>query len=435
MARTSTHPPLNVFMNNRLVGQLRREKSGAIDFQYGESWLAWEHAIPVSLSLQLREDRYIGAPVIAVFDNLLPDNIEIRKRVSAKMQAGGTDAYSLLSAVGRDCVGALQFLPIDTAPNALDDIDGEELNDEQMEAILSDLKAAPLGLGQDQEFRISIAGAQEKTAFTWWNGKWILPHGTTPTTHIFKPQIGELPNGIDLKHSVENEYFCLKLCQNMGLPSAEVEMARFGDKSVLIVERFDRQIDGRRMLRLPQEDMCQALGVPPDAKYQSDGGPKMEDILIFLRGSNAPEIDQANFIKSNILFWLIGATDGHAKNFSIALEPGGRFSMTPLYDVLTAEPSFASGDIPRNKYRLAMSVGTNRHYQMIEIMPRHFVQTAKRADIGQGDVEAIFADVRKHAENALEKTIADLPPGFPSELVEPVAEAFRKRLALTENLD
>ena len=435
MARRSTHPPLNVFLNDRLVGQLRREKSGAIDFQYGEGWLAWKHAMPISLSLQLREDRYIGAPVIAVFDNLLPDNIEIRKRVSAKMQAGGTDAYSLLSAVGRDCVGALQFLPIDTAPNALDDIDGEELNEEQMEAILSDLKAAPLGLGQDQEFRISIAGAQEKTAFTWWNGKWILPHGTTPTTHIFKPQIGELPNGIDLKHSVENEYFCLKLCQNMGLPSAAVEMGRFGDKSVLIVERFDRQIDGKRILRLPQEDMCQALGVPPEAKYQSDGGPKMEDILIFLRGSNAPEIDQANFIKSNIMFWLIGATDGHAKNFSIAIEPGGRFSMTPLYDVLTAEPSFASGDIPRSKYRLAMSVGTNRHYQMIEIMLRHFVQTAKRADIGQGAVEAIFADVRKQAENALQKTIADLPPGFPAELVEPVAEAFRKRLALTENLD
>lgn len=262
-----------------------------------------------------------------------------------------------------------------------------------------------------------------------------MPHGTTPTTHIFKPQIGELPNGIDLKHSVENGYFCLKLCQNMGLAAAEVEMARFGDKSVLIVERFDRQIDGKRMLRLPQEDMCQALGVPPDAKYQSDGGPKMEDILTFLRGSNAPEIDQANFIKSNILFWLIGATDGHAKNFSIAIEPGGRFSMTPLYDILTAEPSFASGNIPRNKYRLAMSVSTKRHYQMSEIMPRHFVQTAKRADIGRGEVEAIFADVGKQAENALEKTIADLPPGFPSELVEPVAEAFRKRLALTDNLD
>lgn len=434
MTRTSTHPPLNVFLNNRLVGQLRREKSGAIDFRYDESWLTWEYAMPVSLSLPLREDRYIGAPVIAVFDNLLPDNIDIRKRVSARMQAGGTDAYSLLSAIGRDCVGALQFLPIDEAPNALDDIEGEELDEDRIHNILSDLKTSPLGLGQDHEFRISIAGAQEKTAFTRWKGKWLLPHGTTPTTHIFKPQIGELPGGIDLKQSVENEYFCLKLCQNIGLPCTDAEMAKFGDKSVLVIKRFDRQIDGKRMLRLPQEDMCQALGIPPDVKYQSDGGPKMGDILTFLRGSNSPEIDQMNFIKSNILFWLLGATDGHAKNFSIALQPGGRFRLTPLYDVLTAEPSFASGNIPRNKYRLAMSVGKNRHYQMIEIMPRHFVQTAEKAGVGQSITEAIFTDIRKIAESALEKTIADLPSGFPEEFVEPVAKAFQKRLALTENI-
>ncbi len=433
MARTSTHPPLNVFLNNRLVGQLRREKSGAIDFQYDEGWLAWEYAMPVSLSLPLREDRYIGAPVIAVFDNLLPDNTEIRKRVSARMQAGGTDAYSLLAAVGRDCVGALQFLPEDEAPNALDDISGEELNEQRMDNILSDLKAAPLGLGQDHEFRISIAGAQEKTAFTRWKGKWFLPHGTTPTTHIFKPQIGELPGGIDLKNSVENEYFCLKLCQNIGLPCTNAEMAKFADRTVLVVERFDRQIDGQRMLRLPQEDMCQALGIPPDAKYQSDGGPKLEDILIFLRGSNAPETDQANFIKGNILFWLLGATDGHAKNFSIALQPGGRFELTPLYDVLTAEPSFASGAIARNKYRLAMSLGKNRHYQMIEIMPRHFVQTARQAGIGQSEIETIFADIRQSAESALEKTISDLPSDFPQEIVDPVAEAFHRRMGLIEN--
>jgi len=123
-------------------------------------------------------------------------------------------------------------------------------------------------------------------------------------------------------------------------------------------------VAGPRNQSSPLSDECQHP-VPPQTAS-------------ILRGSNAPEIDQANFIKSNILFWLIGATDGHAKNFSIAIEPGGRFSMTPLYDILTAEPSFASGNIPRNKYRLAMSVGTKRHYQMIEIMPRHFVQTAKR---------------------------------------------------------
>lgn len=435
MSRKPTHPPLNVFLNNRLLGRLRRQSSGAVDFQYDADWLAWEHAMPVSYSLPLREDRYIGAPVIAVFDNLLPDSRGIRSRVAAKMGASGTDAYSLLSAVGRDCVGALQFLPDGEEPNALDDIHGEELNDEGIAEILGNLKASPLGLEQGRDFRISIAGAQEKTAFTRWKGKWLLPHGTTPTTHIFKPQIGELQNGFDLSDSVENEYLCMELCRNFGLPTAECEIANFEGKSVLVVERFDRQIDGRRILRLPQEDCCQALSVPPDSKYQSDGGPSMFDILTFLRGSDAPTIDQENFIKANVLFWLLGASDGHAKNFSVALGVGGRFSLTPLYDVLTAEPAFATGKIPINRYRLAMSVGKNRHYRFDEIMPRHFVQTARRAGIGEDAAKAIITDLATSAPAVIENTFSELPEGFPAELVEALDAGIRKRLTRLDKLD
>ncbi len=435
MPRKPAHPPLNVFLNNRLVGRLRRQANGAVDFQYDAEWLAWEYAMPVSYSLPLREDRYVGAPVIAVFDNLLPDNREIRSRVAARMGAGGTDAYSLLSAVGRDCVGALQFLPEDEEPNALDEIRGEELSEHAIAEILANLKAAPLGLEKDRDFRISIAGAQEKTAFTRWEGKWLLPHGTTPTTHIFKPQIGELPNGIDLTNSVENEYLCMEICRNLGLPTAECEIARFEGKSVLVVERFDREIDGSRILRLPQEDCCQALSVPPDIKYQSDGGPSMFDILTFLQGSDTPAEDQEKFLKANILFWLLGATDGHAKNFSLALGTGGRFSLTPLYDVLTAEPSFAEGKIPMNKYRLAMSVGKNHHYRFDEIMPRHFIQTAKRADIGEDMARTIIADLASATPDVLDQTFANLPEDFPVELLEGLEPGLRKRLALLDKLD
>lgn len=252
MARTSPHPPLNLFLNNRLVGQLNREKSGAIFFQYDQSWLSWQHAMPISLSLPLSENRYKGAEVLAVFDNLLPDNDNIRERIAAKREASGTDAYSLLSKIGRDCVGALQFLPIDTLPHALDDIKGEELSETDIEAILSDLKKTPLGLGDDKEFRISIAGVQEKSTFTYWKGRWILPHGTTATTHIFKPPMVQRLRGLDLKHSVENEYFCLMLCRNMGLPTANAEIEKFGEIPTLIIQRFDRQIDGQRIFSKKQ---------------------------------------------------------------------------------------------------------------------------------------------------------------------------------------
>ena len=111
MAKKPAHIPLDVFLNGRKVGQLRREASGAIDFQYGPEWLAWDNNFAVSHSLPLREDRYVGDPVIAVFDNLLPDNDDVRKAVAARQHANGIDPYSLLAAIGRDCVGALQFLP------------------------------------------------------------------------------------------------------------------------------------------------------------------------------------------------------------------------------------------------------------------------------------------------------------------------------------
>lgn len=435
MARSKDYHPLDIYLNNRQVGQLRKATSGEVAFQYHDAWLALDNALPVSLSLPLREARYIGAPVLAVFDNLLPDNIDIRKHIAARMGVGKTDAYSLLSAVGRDCIGALQFLPEGDEPQSLGTIDGKQLDDSEIADILANLKSAPLGLGRDKGFRISIAGAQEKTALTKWKGQWLLPHGTTPTTHIIKPPIEQVAGGIELNHSVENEYFCMTLCRNFGLPVAKCEIATFGEKKAFVVERFDRRIEDTRILRLPQEDMCQALSIAPELKYQNDGGPKMEDILNFLRGSDTPLPDQAVFLKANLLFWLLGATDGHAKNFSIAMRPEGRFAMTPLYDILTVEPTYAARMIERKNYRLAMSVGTNRHYHMHEIMPRHFIQTAGQAGIGEDDAKTICREVAESAEDALKQTLDGLPDDFPAELTEPTAEGYMNRLRLMDHLD
>nr|MCU0883162.1 HipA domain-containing protein [Hyphomonadaceae bacterium] len=149
--------------------------------------------------------------------------------------------------------------------------------------MLANLAMAPLGLEPDDGFRISIAGAQEKTALLWWDGQWQRPMGTTPTTHIFKPQIGRLPNGIDLSNSVENEHFCLALLRELGLPVAHTTMQSFGEQRVLVVGRFDRQQGrGGRLLRRPQEDFCQALSVPPTRKYEDRGGPGIVQIMRLL---------------------------------------------------------------------------------------------------------------------------------------------------------
>jgi serine/threonine-protein kinase HipA len=429
MPRARRHIPLNVFLNSRLVGRLNRQTSGAIDFQYDRTWLGWEHALPVSLSLPLREDRYIGAPVIAVFDNLLPDSDAIRRRMAERMQAQGTDAYSLLAAVGRDCVGALQFLPDGEEPDPAGAIAGKPVSDAEIGAMLDNLATAPLGLGDDQDFRISIAGAQEKTALLRWKKRWHKPLGTTATTHILKPQIGRLPNGLDLSNSVENEFFCLKLTAALGLPSADVEMAIFEGKRVLIVKRFDRRwTKDKRLLRLPQEDCCQALSTPPTLKYENEGGPGIPAILNLLKGSDTPEDGQRQFLKAIVVFWLLGATDGHAKNFSVFLSPGGRFRITPLYDVISAQPSADTGQIRRNKMKLAMAVGDSRHYAIQTIMPRHFIQSAAQAGIGAATLEQIFEDIRSRAPKAIEKVQQTLPADFPEEIVVSIIGGFNARL-------
>ncbi|AHY48623.1 type II toxin-antitoxin system HipA family toxin [Bradyrhizobium japonicum] len=429
MARRPARAPLNVYLNARLVGRLRRESSGAIDFQYDKQWLAWENAIPVSVSLPLREDRYIGDPVVAVFDNLLPDNDDIRRRVAERAHADGADAYSLLSAIGRDCIGALQFLPDSAAPGGAGAIDGRAASDQEIAAILGNLASNPLGIGPDQDFRISLAGAQEKTALLYWKDKWHVPHGTTATTHIIKPQIGKLPNGIDLTGSVENEHLCLELVAALGLPVAKSSIIDFAGRRVLAVERFDRiwTRDGR-LLRLPQEDCCQALSVPPARKYESDGGPGIRKISDFLKGSDTPEDDQAIFFKAQIVFWLLAATDGHAKNFSIHLAPGGRFHLAPLYDIISTQPSLDAGQISQNQMKLAMAIGSNRHYIVHTVLGRHFVQTAKSCGLPDKTVKVVIQQLGDTAAKAIDQVLNALPKGFPEKMAISIADGAKSRV-------
>ncbi|HUF71889.1 MAG TPA: type II toxin-antitoxin system HipA family toxin [Gammaproteobacteria bacterium] len=427
MAKKGARIPLNVYLNGRLVGRLRRETSGAIDFQYDQSWLDWEHTFPASLSLPLREDRYVGDPVIAVFDNLLPDSKDVRDRVAERAHADGADAYNLLAAIGRDCVGALQFLPDGDDPGKAGELKARPISNNEIADTLSNLASAPLGMGEDKEFRISIAGAQDKTALLHWKGEWHIPHGTTATTHIFKPQIGQRGN-YDLTHSVENEHMCLEILGALGLPVAKTQILDFAGTRALVIARFDREWtkDGR-LLRVPQEDCCQALSVPPTRKYQSDLGPGMVDIFEFLKASDDPAHDQTVFLRAQIAFWLLAATDGHAKNFSVFLRPGGGFELTPLYDVMSAQHIYDNKQIQKKDFRLAMSVGKNKHYQLHGIQPRHFLQTAERAGLPEGMATMALDQIADSLPDAIETVCAALPPDFPADIRESIVEAALNR--------
>ncbi|MFN0023643.1 MAG: type II toxin-antitoxin system HipA family toxin [Parvularculaceae bacterium] len=431
MARKSAHAPLGVYQNGDRVGRLDRQSSGAISFGYDVAWLENDGANPVSLSLPLREERFAGAPVIAVFDNLLPDGNALRRRVAERVGADGDDAFSLLSAIGRDCVGALQFLPDGEAPSTASASDSDPIDDAAVARRLKALAFAPLGMDDNEDFRISIAGAQEKTALLRWRDQWRLTRGATPTTHILKPQIGRLPSGIDMSQSVENEYFCMKLAAALGLRAAKVAIADFEDVRVLAVERFDRRwLSETQPARVPQEDFCQALSVAPTRKYQSEGGPSSNAVLDLLRASDEPDTDRAAFLKAQIFFWLIGATDGHAKNFSVYLGPLGSFRMTPLYDVLSAQPAGDLGQISRNKMKLAMSVGRSKHYVVDWIATRHFYETADASGFAAQSVTKIIEDLKAAGDDALDATMRALPTDFPQPLSESIGAAFRRRLRL-----
>ena len=215
------------------------------------------------------------------------------------------------------------------------------------------------------------------------------------------------------------------------MPVANAEIATFGRTSALVIERFDRVWNDGRLIRLPQEDCCQALSVPPSRKYQADGGPGLVEIANLLKGSDRPAEDHRTLFQAQLSFWLVGATDGHAKNFSVFLHPGG-YALTPLYDVLTAQPSLIAHQIERRQMKLAMSVGDNRHYRIDEIAARHFFQTADRAGLPKTLVRQAVEDIASGMVKAIDRLEAELPAGVSQSLHEAVKAGTLTRLRVLE---
>jgi serine/threonine-protein kinase HipA len=299
------------------------------------------------------------------------------------------------------------------------------IDDDEIASMLRGLAVAPLGLDQYDDFRISIAGAQEKTALLYRDGRWWKPLGGTPTSHILKTPMGVLPgpDQIDLTDSVENEAWCLRLAHEIGLPVTKARIGTFGDAKALIVERFDRRWENGVLRRLPQEDLCQALGMPSALKYQRSGGPGMRDILSHLQESDDPASDRRMFLKAQIFFLLIGATDGHAKNFSLALGAQGRFRLAPLYDVLSLAPVIDAGRLQRRRFRLAMSF--DRHYGVDEILPRHIETEAVAGGLPPGVALSLLRETCEAMPSALDRTAIDLGPVIPETVQEPIARRAR----------
>lgn len=388
---------LTAVMNGVAIGTVTRERSGRLNFAYAEEWRRHPDAIPLSLSMPLVRVVHPHVAIDAFLWGLLPDNEQTLARWASGFHVSARNAFGLLAHIGEDCAGAVQFVPPDrlqtlqsTVAEDISWLDEAEIG-ERLRALRQDPSATRRATDHGQ---FSLAGAQPKTALLLREGHWGVPAGRTPTTHILKP-----PTAAFDGHA-ENEHFCLSLARRVGLPVAQSELHRFDGEPAIVVTRFDRiELQGR-LLRVHQEDLCQALAALPTRKYQSDGGPGPLAIIEVLRThSSAPSRDVDTFIDALAFNWLIAGTDAHAKNYALLFGRGGRIRLAPLYDLGSALPYSA---LRQDKLAMAMKIGNT--YRLRDIRRHHWESLLRDARV---DVEAALARITGMAE-ALPDHASDL---------------------------
>ena len=421
---------LDIWMNGHRVGRWDRGHAGVDRLTYDPGWMAAPQGRPLSLSLPFAHGHGTAQPVpirgdvvAAYFDNLIPDNERILQRMRERFGTRSTTA------------GAIQLVPADEMPDDVQTIDFQPLEDAEVAKLLRDVSSTERWTPEETEaFRLSIAGAQEKTALLRHEGRWCIPRGATPSTHIFKLPLGRVGNiQADMQDSVEIEWLSMQLAGELGLPVAHAEIACFEDQKVLIVERFDRKLasDGSWWQRMPQEDFCQAFGLPPTRKYEADGGPGIREIMDTLQGSEQAEKDRAVFFRAQIVFWLMAAIDGHAKNFSIHHMPGGSYRLTPLYDILSVYPVMGHGpnQLDPRKARLAMAArGKNAHYLLHDIRRWHWVAMAESLGFqgAGGMIDELIHQVPQAIDSVSSRLPADFPPYVFDAISKGMSEAARR---------
>jgi serine/threonine-protein kinase HipA len=418
-----TTDQLSVSLDGRVVGQLARGAGRKLSFDYEEDWRSADDAYPISLSMPLAAARHEHRKVSAYLWGLLPENPLVLDQWARQFQVSAADPFALLACVGEDCPGAVQFTRPErvTAMLTSRKPNVEWLDDAQIGERIRELRKnhgawrSPSDTGQ-----FSLAGAQPKTALLYDGHRYGVPAGRTPTTHILKPALPELDG------HPENEHLCLGLARALGLPSATSRIQRFEGEVAIVVERYDRVRQGARWHRIHQEDSCQALGVMPSAKYQSEGGPGATQVIELLRtySSRASE-DIETFVDALIFNWLIAGTDAHAKNYSILIGAAGQVRFAPLYDVASA---YAYSRLDEHKLKLAMKIGGR--YRIREIDRRRWQAFAREARVDEDGViaraRAMAASIPREFATLRERAARE---GLKHPVLERLQKAFEQQTA------
>ena len=333
---------LNVFLLDDRAGVLESER-GRMTFRYLPEYLARPDAVPLSHTMPLQDGIFDPQTTRTFFENILPPEV-VRKKLGKILHLSRNNIFGFLKAIGGDCAGAVS-LHAETTVEEIGKPGRMELSEEETARILSGLRKTPLNLGVAKGFRISGTGAQDKLIACVDEGKVFLPLYGEPSTHILKPPVPDYPD------SVFNEFFCMKLAAQMGIPASECDILFFEGEPCYCVRRYDRAVDGSgKVLRLHQEDFCQMLGVGQEEKYESEGGPSIRACFGLIREMRMGTVGQIDFIRRIVFNYLIGNGDAHGKNFSVVYH-GRRATLAPSYDLLCTE---VYKDLARS---CAMSIG------------------------------------------------------------------------------
>lgn len=384
---------LAILADGQVMGAIRKDKRARLTLAYDAEWRRAASAYPLSLSMPLVVAEHEHARIEPWLWGLLPDNEAILARWGQRFQVSARNPFALLAHVGEDCAGAVQIVQ----PERVDALRAQPagqvdwIDDKDIAARIRLLREdqAAWRVARDAG-QFSLAGAQPKTAFLFEDGRWGIPSGRAPTTHIVKP-----PTATFDGHA-ENEHVCLALARMLGLPAAASQVRVFEGEVAIVVERYDRVRMGGTIRRLHQEDMCQVLGLPPTDKYENEGGPGVQPIVELLRShSSRPSDDVWTFIRALALNWLIGGTDAHAKNYSVLIGAGGRARLAPLYDVASTLPY----DFDLKKLRLAMKIGGR--YLLDDISLRHWRKLASSVRLDEEQVRTTCLDLAERLPDAL----------------------------------
>ena len=398
-------------MKDEAPGTLWVEK-GRLRFRYDAHWLEQSGVMALSQSLPLQIEVFDDQVCRPFFAGLLPEG-DLRRRIAQQCQLSRANDFGLLAAIGGDCAGAVSLAPGDQEPEPAE---VEWLTPTQLITLLAELPQRPM-LAQRDGLRLSLAGAQDKLPVVVEGQRIGLPKGSAASTHILKPAIAAVEN------SVTNEAFCMALARMVKLRAADTQILMAGDQRILLVRRYDRRrANDGSWSRLHQEDFCQALAVPPDLKYQNEGGPDLQACFSLLRRATRPSAPEVIRLLDAVIFnALIGNHDAHAKNFSILYRKQAT-TLAPLYDLL------CTAVYPTLTDKMAMKVGSK--YRFAEVQVRHWEQFAKAAGLSEAQARKRVAGIAKQLPACARRLQTDALYSD-QQLVERIISLIEERCGIT----